>query len=298
MSNTVKVKKKRKIGIFNVVNATILIVFALICIFPFIYEVLISFSSKTDFYQSSFLVIPKHFNFENYKYIFSQNNILTSFLISLFVTCVGVTFSMVLTTIGAYALSRKDMFLGKTLFIFVLFTMFFGGGLIPFYLVVKNLGLASYNFTSVFSIIIPFGISGFNMIILRNFFRAVPEEIIESCYIDGASQIRIMAQFVVPLCKAGIATIALFYAVDRWNDWYWPLLFINNADYAPLSLALRNVLMSNTAAGGGSGIDSTITFAEGQGAATIIIAIAPILAVYPFVQKYFVRGVMLGGVKG
>ena len=136
------------------------------------------------------------------------------------------------------------------------------------------------------------------MIILRNFFRAVPDEIIESCYIDGASQFRVMVQFVMPLCKAGMATIALFYAVDRWNDWYWPLLFITNADYAPLSRALRNVLSSNTSGDITGGVDSTITFAEGQGAATIIIAILPILAAYPFVQKYFVRGVMLGGVKG
>ena len=289
---------KKKVSVFNIVNAAVLLLFAFLCVFPFVYEILISFSSKADFAQSKFIVIPRHFTFENYKFIFIQNNIYISFLISMLITAVGVLFCMTLTVIGAYALSRRDLFLGKAFFGFVLFTMFFGGGLIPFYLVVKSLGLMTNNFVSVFSVVIPFGISGFNMIILRNFFRAVPDEIIESCYIDGASQFRVMVQFVMPLCKAGMATIALFYAVDRWNDWYWPLLFITNADYAPLSLALRNVLSSTTSGDITGGVDSTITFAEGQGAATIIIAILPILAAYPFVQKYFVRGVMLGGVKG
>ena len=109
---------------------------------------------------------------------------------------------------------------------------------------------------------------------------------------------KIMISFVVPLSKAGIATVALFYAVERWNDWYWPMLFITNSDYAPLSLALRNVLFANTALDSGGGVDSTITFAEGQSAATILLSILPILFAYPFVQTYFVRGVMLGGIKG
>ena len=290
---------KKSIKIFDIINIFILSLFGIICVFPFVYEILISFSSKVDFYQSTFIVLPKHFTFENYKFIFIQNTIGNALGISLFVTVVGVCFNMVLTIIGAYALSRTDMFLGRVFFLFVLFTMFFGGGLIPFYIVVRDIGLMQNSFVSVFSVIIPFGISGFNMIILRNFFRAVPDEIVESCLMDGASQIRIMLQFVVPLSKAGIATIALFYAVERWNDWYWPMLFFTSPDYQPLSLALRNALSSNTPGDSVTGgVDATITFAEGQNAATIVIAILPIVAVYPFVQKYFVRGVMLGSVKG
>lgn len=299
MGFTIEGNMKRKVKVFDVVNITVLILFAIACLFPFLYEILISFSSKVDFYQSTFLVIPQNFTFENYKFIFIQNTIGNALAVSLFITVVGVCFNMTLTIIGAYALSRTDMFLGRVFFLFVLFTMFFGGGLIPFYIVVRNLGLMQNNFISIFSVIIPFGISGFNMIILRNFFRAVPDEIIESCSMDGASQIRIMLQFVVPLSKAGIATVALFYAVERWNDWYWPMLFIINPDYQPLSLALRNALSSNVAGDSVTGgVDATITFAEGQNAATIVIAILPIVAVYPFVQKYFVRGVMLGSVKG
>lgn len=289
---------KKKISAFNIINGTLLCLFGLLCVFPLVYEFLIAFSSKTDFYQSSFIVIPRHFTFENFKFIFNQNNIGRSFIISLFITVVGVIYNMVLTIIGSYALSREDMPFKKLFFIFVLFTMFFGGGLIPFYMTVRSLGLMENNAISVLSVIIPFGISGFNMIILRNFFRAVPEDMIEACTIDGASQLRIMMSFVVPLSKAGLATVALFYAVERWNDWYWPMLFITNSDYAPLSLALRNILFANTALDSGGGVDSTITFSVGQSAATILISILPILFVYPFVQKYFVRGVMLGGIKG
>lgn len=289
--------KKQKITVFGVVNAALLILFAVICIFPLVYEALISVASKVDYYQSNFIVIPRHITLENFRFIFIQNNIWRSALLSVFTTVVGTLFNMILTIIGSYALSREDMPGKKALFIFVLFTMFFGGGLVPFYLVVKNLGLLTYDFVSIFSVIIPFGISGFNMIILRNFFRAVPEEIIEAAEIDGASQFRILTQFIIPLSKAGLATVALFYAVERWNDWYWPMLFITNADYATLSLTLKNVLSANTALDVVGGVDSTITFAEGQSAATILVAILPIVCVYPFVQKYFVRGVMLGGVK-
>lgn len=289
--------KKHKITVFGVINTSILVIFAIVCIFPLVYEFLISVASKVDYYQSNFITVPRHFTMENFRYIFVQSNIWRALLISLFTTVVGTLFNMLLTIIGAYALSREDMPFKKAFFVFVLFTMFFGGGLIPFYLVVKNLGLLTSDFTSVLSVIIPFGISGFNMIILRNFFRSVPEEILEAAEIDGASQFRIMTQFVIPLSKAGLATVALFYAVERWNDWYWPMLFITNADYATLSLTLKNILSANTALDSVVGVDSTVTFAEGQSAATIIIAILPIVCVYPFVQKYFVRGVMLGGVK-
>ncbi len=289
--------KKQKVTVFGIVNTILLVLFGVICLFPLVYELLISVASKVDYYQSNFITIPRHFTIENFKFIFVQSNIGRSFLISMFTTVAGTIYNMVLTIIGSYALSREDMPFKKVFFFFVLFTMFFGGGLVPFYLVVKSLGLLTYNATSILSVVIPFGISGFNMIILRNFFRAVPEEILEACEIDGASQLRILVQFILPLSKAGLATVALFYAVERWNDWYWPMLFITNADYAPLSLALRNILSANTALDSVGGVDSTITFAEGQSAAAILVAIIPIVCVYPFVQKYFVQGVMLGGVK-
>jgi len=286
--------KKNKITIFGIVNSTILIVFGLICLFPFLYEILVSFASKTDYYQSTFIVFPKHFNIESYKYILFQGRIGNALIVSIFVTIAGTFFSMLLTIIGAYFLSREDMWGSRIFFYFILITMFFGGGLIPFFITVRNLGLMN----SLAGIIVPFGINTFNMIILRNFFSRVPDSILESCKIDGASQIVMLFRFVVPLSLAGIATISLFYAVERWNDWYWPMLFITDDSIFPLSLELRNILSAKQSSGLGSGsVDSTVTFSEGQNAATIVMAIMPILAVYPFVQKYFVQGVMLGSVK-
>ena len=153
---------------------------------------------------------------------------------------------------------------------------------------------------NILSVIIPFGINAFNMIILRNFFSQIPKEMIESCKLDGANEFTILFRFVVPLSKAGIATIALFYMVERWNDWYWPMMFLQDApDWAPLALELRNVLSSSqsTGIGGGGSIDPGVLFEEGKQAAMIVISMIPILCVYPFIQKYFVKGVMIGSVK-
>lgn len=294
--NEVKRKKKFKFPIFHVVNLTVLILFAFVCIFPFVSEILLSFASSTDYMQADLIVFPKQFNFESYKYIIFQGRIGNALLVSIFNTVVGTLINITMTSIGAYVLSRKNMFGSRIFFVFVLITMFFGGGLIPFYITVRQLGLVN----TVWAVLIPFSISSFNMIILRNFFSRVPETVLDSCKIDGASQLRILVGFVLPLSAAGIATVCMFYAVERWNDWYWPMLLITDSDIFPLSLELRNILSSNQASGtgaGGGAIDPSLAFAQGQEAATIVLSILPILLVYPFVQKYFVKGVMLGSVK-
>ena len=173
--------------------------------------------------------------------------------------------------------------------------MFFDGGLIPFYLTVRDLKMTN----TLWSLIIPFGVSTFDMILLRNFFSQVPEEMIESCKLDGAGEIRIFFGFVIPLSLAGIATITLFTIVAKWNDWYWPLIFLTlRDDLFPLALELRNVLMDQQGAGVVDGVINTNkVFGQGQNAAMIIISIAPILCIYPFLQKFFVKGVMIGSVK-
>ncbi len=152
---------------------------------------------------------------------------------------------------------------------------------------------------NILSVILPFGINSFNMIILRNFFSQVPKSMVESCKLDGASEFTVLFRFVIPLSKAGIATVALFYMVERWNDWYWPMMFLSTPDWFPLALELRNILSSNqsTGIGGGGSIDPGVLFEEGKQAAMIVFSMLPILAVYPFVQKYFVKGVMVGSVK-
>ena len=272
-----------------------LVLFGFLCLYPFVNQILISFASPADYLNSVLIVIPKNFNIEAYKYIFFQDRIGMAFAISLGVTVFGTAFNMLMTTFGAYALTKKQMPGRKLFFAFVLITMFFGGGLIPFYLTVKELGLSN----SLLSLIFPFSINTFNMIILKKYFNQVPASVIESCKMDGAGEFTLLLRIVLPLSLAGIATISLFYLVERWNDWYWPMLFITDSGKFPLALELRNILSSNqsTGTGGGGNVDPSMLFSEGQKAATIVLAIFPILIAYPFVQKYFVKGVMLGAIK-
>ena len=301
MNNTLtypKKKKKKKFSLFDVFNYIFLGIIALVCIFPVLYEVLLSVSSKGDYLNSNFLVIPYHFNVESYKYIFGQGRVLRAFGVSLFITVVGTLYSMILTCFGAYVFTRKNVPGMKVLFTIIIFTMFFGGGIIPFYLLVKDV----VGLNNIWCLILPFGINSFNMIILRNFFSQVPYELIESAKLDGASEFRILFQIVIPLSKAGIATIVLWYVISYWDAWYWASFFLSkNTDLYPLALELRNLLQGFS---GSNPIDPSIglqgeqLFAQGQQAATIVVSIFPILVFYPFLQKYFVKGQMLGAVKG
>ena len=292
-----KMRKKKKVYVFDIVNYTLITLFSLFCLFPVVYVFLLSFSSKADYLNSGLLVIPKHFNFEAYKVIFNQGRVGQAFLISLLVTIGGTLYSMVLTSLGAYAFTKKGVPGLRIIFTFIIITMFFSGGLIPFYLTVGDvIGL-----NNLASLIIPFGINTFNMIVLRNFFNQVPKELSESCYLDGASDFRVLWQFVIPLSKAGIATVSLFYIVAKWDDWYWPsILLTRRDDLYPLALELRNVLNNSQSEGYGDGgiqVDPTLLFSQGQNAAMIVVSILPILCIYPWLQKYFVKGVMIGSIK-
>ena len=286
--------KKKRTTLFDVINTAFLSVFALICILPIIYLLLLSFSSKADYLQANVFIFPWHFNFENYKVSLYQDKIFLAFGVSVFVTAVSVVYSMTLTCLGAYAFTKKDVPGLKIIFYFIIFTMFFGGGLVAEYLTIKD----TVGTNKLISIIIPFGINTFNMIILRNFFSQVPDSIIESCRLDGASEFRILFSFVMPLSKAGIATIALYYFVAKWNDWYWPAILLSNSpDLAPLALKIRQGLNNERGEGLGGGWDKSVIFTQGTNAAMCIIGLVPILLVYPFLQNYFTKGVMIGGVK-
>ena len=288
-------KRVTKFTVFDGCNYTFMILFAALCIFPCIYILLLSFADHGDYLRSDLIVIPYHFNFENYKVTLYQDKVFQAFGVSVFVTVVYIVYAMSLTSLGAYAFTKKDVPGLKIFFAIILFTMFFGGGLVPFYLVVED----TIGTENLASIIIPFGINTFNMIILRNFFSQVPDSIIDSCRLDGASDFRILFTFVMPLSKAGMATIILYYLVGKWDDWYWPaILLANSPDLAPLALKLRQGLNNQRDEGHGGGWDPSKVFAEGSNAAMMIIGLIPIMAVYPFLQKYFTKGVMLGGVKG
>ncbi len=295
MKNAAFKKRKHKIKAFDLVNIFLLTLFALLCLYPFFNQVMISFATKSDYYNATLLVWPKNFTWDSYKFILYQDRIGYAFLVSLFVTAAGTLYNMTLTVLGSYVLTKKHMPGRGIFFGFVLITMFFGGGLIPFYLTIKELGLMNH----ILSVILPFGINTFNMIILRNFFHQVPESMLESCKLDGAGEFTVLLRFVLPLSKAGLATVALFYMVERWNDWYWPMMFLSDPDWFPLALELRNILSNSqsTGIGGGGDVDPGILFEEGKQSAMIVISMIPILMVYPFVQKYFVKGVMIGSVK-
>ena len=290
----VRKKKKKRVSVWTVLIYAFIVLFTLACLFPIVYEVLLSFASKEDYLQSDFLIFPVHFNFENYKIILLQDRIPIAFLISVFLTAVNLVYSMAIDILAAYVLAQRDLPGRKIFFTFLLIPMFFSGGLVPFYLTLRSL-----NFTNnLLGLILPFGVGGFNVILLRNFFAQVPNDIIESAKLEGVSDFRVLWQFILPLSKAGIATISLFILVGKWNDWYWPMILLTEDNLFPLALELRNVLNSTRAdlIPGGS-VDMNVIFAEGRNAAMIIVALLPIMAIYPFLQKNFVKGIMIGAIK-
>lgn len=290
----VRKKKKKRVSVWTVLIYAFTVLFTLACLFPIVYEVLLSFASKEDYLQSDFLIFPVHFNFENYKIILLQDRIPIAFLISVFLTVVNLVYSMAIDILAAYVLAQRDLPGRKIFFTFLLIPMFFSGGLVPFYLTLRSL-----NFTNnLLGLILPFGVGGFNVILLRNFFAQVPNDIIESAKLEGVSDFRVLWQFILPLSKAGIATISLFILVGKWNDWYWPMILLTEDNLFPLALELRNVLNSTRAdlIPDGS-VDMNVIFAEGRNAAMIIVALLPIMAIYPFLQKNFVKGIMIGAIK-
>lgn len=293
---TEKLHKKKKVTVYKIVVYGFLGFFSLLCFFPLIYVVLLSFSTEADWMKSSLLVIPMNFHLENYKANLLAGYIPQAFLNSIFLVVASTLFQMTLTSLGAYAFTRKETPGIRFFFTLFIIPMFFGGGLLPFYLVVR----ATTGLNNLASLIIPFGLSGYNMIVLRNFFSAVPESVIESCKIDGASDLRILVQFILPLSKAGLATISLFYIVGTWNEWYWASIFLQDIELYPLALLVRQSLNpGEMSADRWKGTyDSTKTYGEGLNAAMTVLALLPILSIYPILQKYFTQGVMVGSVKG
>lgn len=293
MTKNIKRSKLNGMRVFDYVNYIILCLFSLLCLFPVIYVLLLSFSSRQDYMQATLFVLPKNFNLENYKAILLQGRIGNAFGISVFITVVGVLYSMTLTSLGAYAFTKRQVPGMRFFFTLAIITMFFGGGLVPFYLTIRD----TVGLNNLASLIIPFGINTFNMILLRNFFGQIPQEIIESCKLDGAGEFTILFRIMLPLSTAGIATVSLFYLVAKWDEWYWASLLLRDNKLYPLALELRLGLNAESETTGG-GWDLTIVFQQGINAAMIVISLLPIMLIYPFLQKYFVKGVMIGAVKG
>jgi putative aldouronate transport system permease protein len=232
---------------------------------------------------------------ESYLYVLYSQRVWSGYIVTLLVVLIGVPYNLFMTLTMAYALSRRKFLGMNAIMNMIIFTMFFGGGLIPYYLLVKNLGLRD----SIFAMIIPYGLNAFYMLICRNFFRTLPASLEESAYMDGANELRILWSIILPLSKPVIATVALFYAVDRWNEWWNGLLFIRDLDRQPLQLVLRNIIstIQSSDANGVPFAIRSVVFSEGVKMASIFVTMLPIMLVYPFLQKFFMKGILIGAIK-
>ncbi|MFA7559389.1 MAG: carbohydrate ABC transporter permease [Sphaerochaeta sp.] len=285
--------------LFNVLVNLFLIMSFVIVLYPLLYIISSSLSHPTAVMAHKVWLLPVDFDLMSYKAVFSNKQIGSGYLNSLYYMVVGTVVSVLLTMLLAYPLSRKEFYGRSAVTKFILFTMLFSGGTIPLYLVVRNLGL----YDSRWSIILPNAITVWNVIIARTFLQEnITDELYDAAQIDGCSDIRFLVSFVFPLSGAIVAVLGLFYAVGQWNKYFDALLYLQSQKLYPLQIILRNILIINRntpsmtvdveAAMRAQGLSETIRYA------VIVVASAPLLIIYPFVQRFFVKGVMIGSVKG
>ncbi len=282
---------------FNAVNATLLFLLCLIMLYPVLFVLGRSFTSDAERALHPLRLIPHAFDWSGYKFIFfSGSNIINSYVTTIARTLIGTIVNLVVSCLLAYPLSKREYPARKALTTLIVFTMWFSGGLIPTYLLNKDLGLIN----SFWVYILPGAVNTYNMIILRNFFMEIPATLEESAKLDGANDFKIFLRIYLPLSSAALATIGLFYAVWHWNSWFDSMLYMNKKEMWTLQYTLRqlinsaNVIDISTV---GTSAD-TIPPADTIRMSTIIVAIVPILCVYPFLQKYFVKGLLVGAIKG
>ncbi|MFH5184108.1 carbohydrate ABC transporter permease [Paenibacillus sp. TAB 01] len=282
--------------IFNAANIFILLLIAVVAIIPFIYIIAASFTAKEELLNKAFVLFPTKFSLEGYKYIFSNNLIIRSIGVSIYVTVVGTILNLVFTSFMAFSLARRDLDGRQFLMLVVLFTMLFNGGMIPTYLVVKEMGMLN----SLWSLMIPALISPFNLIILKNFFQNLPGELEEAAKIDGCNDLGILFKIVLPLSLPAMATFALFYSVTHWNTYIQAVLYINDSKLWPVQVWLRQIVIVSEGGFGDAQYNDTNTAPPAQivKMAVIVVSTLPILFVYPFLQKHFAKGALLGSVKG
>lgn len=292
-----KIKKLKSISPFEVILIVFLTLLAIITIYPFYNVLITSIANTKSIAEHTPYLLPYVVDWTGYKTIMDDIYFYKALGVTVFITAVGTAVNMLLSVSGAYVLSKKDLIGRKVILWLVLFTMLFNGGLVPTYLVVKDYGLVN----SVWSMILPCAISTYYMIIMKNYFMSLPPSLIEAAKIDGANEFTILLKVILPISLPFMATFALFYSVERWNEWWNALLYINQKSLMPLQMYLREVLINFNAQlaaqaqailGSGNKV-----YMQSVQMATIVVATLPILCVYPFVQKHFVKGVMVGSVK-
>lgn len=272
----------------------VMLLLMLAMVYPVWYVIVASFSNSTEIAKNPGIMFwPKTFELQAYRMVFVHPMFRRGFLNTIRILAVGIPLSMFLTLLCGYFMSLKGMKLKGILVGFITFTMFFGGGLIPDYLNIKSLGLTD----TLWSLIVPGALSVYNAIICKTAIQALPDSLSESAYIDGASDIRIMFQIVTPLIKPTLAVLTLYYTVGKWNNWFSASIYIRKEELMPIQNVLRGILLSNSQDDGLRG-DQYDKFAETIKYAAIVISSIPIMCIYPFLQKYFTKGVMIGAVKG
>lgn len=277
--------------VVKIIAYTLITIFTLIAFYPIFYSLSVSISGKAAYETGQIVLLPKQVQFEAYRRVIADNKFWISYANTLYYTIFGTIWSMIISLTGAYALAKRRLF-GRRVWNFLLvFTMWFSAGLVPKYLNYTALGVDNR-----VGIVLAFGIQAFNIILLRNAFESVPSEIEEAAIIDGANEFQLFKSIYLPMSTAAVATVTLFYAIGRWNGYYWSMMLIKSADAQPLQVILRQKIDEFQSLDQGLvdypyALDSLLY-------AIIVCSIIPILVIYPYIQKYFARGVNLGGVKG
>lgn len=282
---------------FDVLNYTLLFVIAAVTVLPFIHVIAGSFTTVGELARKQFVLIPTEWSLEAYRFIFSTNVVFKALAVSAGVTLFGTMFSMLLTALMAYGLSKPHLYGRKQIMFLVVFTMLFSGGLIPSFLVVKELGMID----SYAALIMPTAINAFNLVIMRNFFQNLPDGLEESAKIDGAGYWGIFTKIVIPLSMPAIATISLFYAVTYWNTYLPAILYLDDSAKWPVQVILRQIVVLASGLAGDTsefGSDYVMPPEQTIKMAVIVVATVPILLVYPFLQKHFAKGALIGSIKG
>jgi len=294
-------KRKLEISelIFRIISCTLLTVFAICCLYPFLYAVSASISGRHAVEYGEVVLLPKNVQFGAFAKMFNDDMFWNSYTNTLFLTVYGTVWSLVTSILGAYALSKKRLLFRKTFNFFLVFTMWFSAGLVPQflnYLQTQDVFVAMGITDDKWLVVIAMGMAAMNIILLRNAFEGVPSEIEEAAIVDGASEFQVLGKVYIPMTKSTIATVTLFFAISRWNGYFWAKQMIVNKNEWPLQVFIRNLLVDYT--------DSDFLGAWNEGYAAdsviyalIVCSIVPILIIYPFIQKYFAKGVNVGGVK-
>lgn len=282
--------------VFDVFNALLMFGVIIITLYPFLYVASVSISDQYAVFANQVTFYPIGFDLTAYKHVFKDSRVWAGYANTIKYAVLGTTINLIFTSLTAYALSKKSLTWRKPISMAIVFTMMFSGGMIPLYLVVKNLQLID----TMWAIILPGTISTWNLMVTRTFFEGVPESLAESAYLDGASEYMVFYKIILPLSKPILLTIGLFYAVQHWNSFFNSLMFLNTPSKYPLQIILRNIIIGGEVAMKGGDVTEHRDMVVSQSikTATIMVATIPILCIYPFIQKYFVKGVMIGSIKG